>query len=231
MRENERGEKTEYVYNLLKEMIFGWKLAPGQKINISNLTREINVSAIPCREALSRLHSEKLVIFEPNKGYRVSDILTRRQMLEMSEARTLMELHAIRNLIRANAVDVVDQLQELNEAMKQLDTTSSYREILKFVHYDRQFHLKLVQNGGNTFLLEAYNSMHCHFHIARFYHVRGAVDQTDATNEHMEIIEAIKTRDIYRAEEAVANHIRFVTQRLLRDEPEALPRAVTRGSV
>lgn len=231
MKENERGEKTEYVYNLLKEMIFGWRLAPGQKINISNLTREINVSAIPCREALSRLHSEKLVIFEPNKGYRVSEILSRRQMLEMSEARTLLELQAVRNLIRMNAIHVVEPLLELTEAMKRVDTKSSYKEILKFVHFDQQFHQKLVESGGNTFLLEAYKGMHCHFHIARFYHVRGAVDQTDATDEHMEIIEAIKTRDIYRAEEAVNNHIRFVTQRLLRDEPDRLPGVGIRGSV
>jgi len=231
MRENERGEKTEYVYNLLKEMIFGWKLEPGQKINISNLTREINVSAIPFREALSRLHSEKLVIFEPNKGYRVSEILTRRQMLELSDARILLELHAVRNIIRMNAIDVIVPLQKLTEAMQRVDTTSSYKEILKFVHFDQLFHQTLMQSGGNSFLNEAYKGMHCHFHIARFYHVRGAVDQSDATNEHLEIIEAIKTRDIYRAEEAVSNHIRFVTKRLLRDEPNHIPGADLRGSL
>jgi DNA-binding GntR family transcriptional regulator len=58
IKEKERGETTEYVYNLLKEKIFEWDLSPGQKINISHLTREINISAIPLREALSRLNSE-----------------------------------------------------------------------------------------------------------------------------------------------------------------------------
>jgi len=233
MRENERGEKTEYVYNLLKEMIFGWKLEPGQKVNISNLAREFNVSAIPLREALSRLHSDKLVIFEPNKGYRVSEILTHRQMKELSEARLLMEIHAVRSIIRTNksTIGVADQLKKLNDEMRRVDTTASYKEILNFVHFDQQFHRKLMTAGGNAFLAEAYNGLHCHLHIARFYHVLGYVDQKDATDEHQEIIEAIRTRDIYRAEEAVGNHIRFVTRRLLQDEPGTFPSLEKRGLI
>lgn len=234
MSENERGEKTEYVYSLLKEMIFGWKLEPGQKVNISSMARHFNVSAIPLREALSRLHSEKLVIFEPNKGYRVSEILTPVQMRELSEARLLLELRAVLNIIRlnTNTFGVADQLQQLNDAMKQVNTASSYKEILDFVHYDQQFHGTLMKAGGNAFLVEAYNGLHCHLHIARFYHVRGYVDQKDATDEHHEIIESIKTRDIYRAEEAISNHIRFVTKRLLQnDEPERFFSAGLRGLV
>ncbi|WP_209811579.1 GntR family transcriptional regulator [Ammoniphilus resinae] len=214
-KENERGETTEYVYNLLKERIFGWSLSPGQKINISLLAREFNVSAIPLREALSRLHSQKLVHFEANKGYWVSDILDKQQMKEMFEARALMETYAIRQIIRANRLEIIHELSEITEKMYSVDTRHSYKEVLDFVHLDQKFHSILMKAGGNTFLSEAYEGMYCHLHIARFYYVRGEVDQRDAAAEHREIIDAIRTRDIYRAEEAVASHIHDVSKRLL----------------
>src|SRR5437763_1037697 len=90
-KEKERGVTTEHIYSLLKEKIFEWKLAPGEKINIEQLAKEFNTSAIPIREALSRLHSEKLVILEPYKGYRVSGILDEKKMADMLESRILIE--------------------------------------------------------------------------------------------------------------------------------------------
>lgn len=215
IREKERGETTEFVYNLLKEMIFEWRLSPGQKINISHLTREINISAIPLREALSRLNSEKLVVLEPNKGYYVSDILNAEHMEKMLEARILFETHAVRNLIRSNNLSVTEEMSRLTEQMFSINIGPTNNKILDFTNLDQQFHHLIIKAGGNSFLSEAYEGLHCHLHIGRFYHVRGEVDQTEAPSEHLEIIEAIKTRDVYRAEHAISSHIQDSINRLL----------------
>ncbi|MGE7664693.1 GntR family transcriptional regulator [Ureibacillus composti] len=210
----ERGDRTEFVYNLLKKMIFDWSLSPGQKINISHLTREINISAIPLREALSRLNSEKLVILEPNKGYRVSGMLDAESITKMLEARILLETHAIRNIIRLNNLSVIKEMTELTEQMYSI-SGSINKKILDFTHLDQQFHHSIMKAGGNSFLYEAYEAMHCHLHIGRFYHVKGELDQKDAPAEHLEIIEAIKTRDVYRAEHTLSTHIQDSINRLL----------------
>lgn len=214
MSRQERGERGEFVYNLIKKMIFDRSLSPGQKINISHLTREINISAIPLREALSRLNSEKLVILEPNKGYRVSGILDAENITKMLEARILLETHAIRNIIRLNNLSVTEEMTRLNEQMYSI-SGSINKKILDFTHLDQQFHHAIMKAGGNSFLFEAYEAMHCHLHIGRFYHVKGELDQKDAPAEHMEIIEAIRTRDIYRAEHILSSHIQESTNRLL----------------
>ncbi|KSU85442.1 MULTISPECIES: GntR family transcriptional regulator [Fictibacillus] len=218
IREKERGETTEYVYNLLKERIFDWSLSPGEKINIRNLTREISISAIPLREALSRLHSEKLVVLEPYKGYRVSDILDDENMSKMLEARVLMETYAIQNIIRTNNLSVAEEMTRLTEQMFSIHSDTPNKKILDFTHLDQQFHIALMEAGGNNFLCKAYEGLHCHLHIGRFYHVRGEVDQREAPSEHLEIIEAIRTRDVLRAENAVSTHIQDSIKRLLRKE-------------
>ncbi|WP_026694143.1 GntR family transcriptional regulator [Peribacillus kribbensis] len=223
IREKERGETTELVYNLLKERIFDWSISPGQKINISNLTKEINISAIPLREALSRLSSEKLVILEPNKGYRVSDILDADNMKKMLEARTLLEVNAIRNIIRSNNLSVVEHLSWLTEQMYSIPPGPINKKILDFTHLDQQFHLSIMKAGENPFLTEAYEGMHIHLHIGRFYHVRGQLDQTEAPSEHLEIIKAIKTRDVYRAELAISGHIQDSINRLVKRQDDSKP--------
>ncbi|OIK09015.1 GntR family transcriptional regulator [Bacillus sp. MUM 13] len=223
IREKERGETTELVYNLLKERIFDWSISPGQKINISHLTKEINISTPPLREALSRLSSEKLVILEPNKGYRVSDILDADNMKKMLEARILLEVNAIRNIIRLNNLSVVEELSLLTEQMYSIAPGPINKRILNFTHLDHQFHLSIMKSGENPFLTEAFEGMHIHLHIGRFYHVKGQLDQTEAPSEHLEIIEAIKTRDVYRAEHAISGHIQDSINRLLKRRDDSNP--------
>lgn len=211
----ERGVAGEYVYDIIKGMILGWDLAPGQKININSLSKEINISPIPLREALSRLHSEKLVGFEPNKGYRVSDILDDKSMSDLLEARLLIELYAIRTVIQFNRLYILEELRELNEQLSSPKESVFQEEFLEFSNLDRAFHLTIIRAADNPFLLEAYEGMHIHFHQARFYHIRGGIDRHEGVEEHLEIIESIQTRDVYRAELAVTNHIKGAKNRLL----------------
>ncbi|WML50788.1 GntR family transcriptional regulator [Neobacillus sp. PS3-12] len=213
--EKERGETTEYVYSLLKERIFEWSLAPGQKINIRTLSQELNISPIPLREALSRLNSERLVILEPNKGYHVSDILDDGNIKKMLDARILMETYAVQTIIRNNDLEIIENLSRLNEQMISINYGSTNKNALFFTNLDEQFHSSIMKACGNDFLYEAYKGMHCHLHIARLYHIKNKVDQEEAPSEHQEIIESIQTRDIYRAERAIFKHIKDSLYRLL----------------
>ncbi len=205
---------TEHVYELLKEKIFDRRLLPMQKINIDQLARDMGVSAIPLREGLSRLLADKLVTFEPFKGYRVSNVLDNPSFTALLEARLLIELHAIRHIIRNNQSHIIYEISELNEQMKNLEVGLSYREYLGFNQLDHQFHNLLVKGGGNPFLVEAYEGMHCHLHLARLYQRRGSVDHREGIEEHQEIIEAMRTRDLLRSEKAITEHIEGAKMRL-----------------
>ena len=203
------------IYQALKEKIFGWELQPGEKINISKLSNEMNISTIPLREVLSRLLVEKLVVFEQNKGYRVSNPLTEDEMRQLAQTRILLESASIRTIIQMNKTDVASRLTKITETMAKIDTTDSYSNILKFVQADEQFHRTIMEESENSFMLDAHARLYSHLHIARFYHVRGSVDQTEAVKEHIEIIEAIQTRDVFSAVEAITNHRSILIWRTL----------------
>src|SRR5688500_4532849 len=57
--------KQELVYRNLRDAIMRCELAPGQRLVIDELARRLNVSAIPVREPLHLLSSERLVVNVP----------------------------------------------------------------------------------------------------------------------------------------------------------------------
>src|SRR5260221_11295274 len=66
--------KQEFVYRTLRDAIMRCELAPGQRLVIDDLARQLAVSAIPVREALQTLQSEGLVQTVPHVGATVTPI-------------------------------------------------------------------------------------------------------------------------------------------------------------
>ena len=60
-----RNGLVEQVGDALRELIIDQALAPGERLNITALARQLGVSDTPVREALGRLQSERLLTFEP----------------------------------------------------------------------------------------------------------------------------------------------------------------------
>ena len=64
----------EMVYQRLREAIFSSTFLLGQQIKIGLIAQELNVSALPVREALRRLEAEGLVTFEKKKKIVVNQL-------------------------------------------------------------------------------------------------------------------------------------------------------------
>jgi DNA-binding GntR family transcriptional regulator len=60
------------IYEQIKRDILTLALRPGQDIDEMSLCRRYGVSRTPIREALIQLGAERLVVFSPNRGARVS---------------------------------------------------------------------------------------------------------------------------------------------------------------
>lgn len=205
--ENEHGETSENIYNLIKQKIFSWDLKPGERINLSKLAKELNVSTIPVREALSRLQESKLVQLIPNRGYLVNDVIDTESMKKMAEFRLTLELEALKIIIRNDKKYIIQKLIATNEKAKAIRIENMKSDIRQFNDLDNEFHKELIRASDNPYIIQSYESLYCHLHIARFYRLRGAVDQVEATREHDEIINAIQTRDLERALNYMSVHI------------------------
>jgi DNA-binding GntR family transcriptional regulator len=91
-----RSTLGEDVYEALKALVMEHTLAPGDRINIDALARELDVSPTPVREGLARLESDGLVRKRALVGYTVSPLLTRAEFTDMFDMRLVLEGAAAR---------------------------------------------------------------------------------------------------------------------------------------
>ena len=80
MRIPTRRVLADDVYEQIRALIMSDGIAPGARVNIDELARQLDVSPTPVREALARLESEELVSRLPLRGYSVTDLLNRKQV-------------------------------------------------------------------------------------------------------------------------------------------------------
>ncbi|MFJ7215614.1 GntR family transcriptional regulator [Amycolatopsis sp. NPDC098790] len=63
--------KSQLAYETIKARILDGRYGPGYRLVLDQIGRELDVSAVPVREALRRLEAEELIEFERNVGARV----------------------------------------------------------------------------------------------------------------------------------------------------------------
>src|SRR5712675_87529 len=84
-----------HVVKILSAGILSGRYKPGDRLNESQIARELNISRIPVREALSQLQEQGLVQNRERRGMFVTNIGPE-EVLQLSSLRTLLETEALR---------------------------------------------------------------------------------------------------------------------------------------
>jgi DNA-binding GntR family transcriptional regulator len=202
---------SDRVYEELKGQLMDRVLAPGAKINIDQLCRELEVSQTPIREALARLESDGLVTKRALAGYTVAPLLDVEGFEQLFEMRLLLEpeaaAHAAKRMSPAQHKDLSLALSRLSS----VEPVASYEAYRAFAHDDAKFHLTIADMSGNRLLFEALERLHIHQHMYRRYS-QGMTQPTVA--EHRQIMLALKRRDSERAAAAMVAHLEQTRARL-----------------
>lgn len=217
---------TGRVYEAIKAMVMDHGIAPGARVGIEALARQLDVSATPVREALARLESEGLVVKRPNAGYRATDLLDPDALRDLFEMRLLLEPRAA-SLAAENATNAdLQLLRDIVEKMRHHpDTGESYAVYHRFALLDQEFHDTLARAAGRPLLADAVTRLHAHLHLFRLTSAPGAAGTT--IDEHEQILDALVRRNPERAAEAMAAHLRSSRVRHRPDTSSQHPRGRT----
>ena len=201
------------VYDAIFAQLMSLQIAPGARITVDNLVRELNVSHTPIREALGRLEGEGLVLRAHLVGYSAAPQVSRDRFDELYELRALLEPEAA-----AKAAALIDDaglatLQQLAGVMASDDGQNDQLRYSDFARQDAEFHDHILQIAGNGLIRDALRMQHTHFHIFRLmFHRRVTVEALD---EHEALLTAFRRRDPQMAREAMRVHIQNSRTRLL----------------
>ena len=195
--------EQEKVRKKLKTAILAGKYAPRQRLIEADIAIEFHASRFNVRNALNQLASEGLIEQERNKGSRVREI-------SVSEATEITELRlVIESLIAGKAAERISnheikEMQALKSEMKRAVKLGEYR---KYSELNTNLHLEIRRIANDktaSDVLEKLNSQLVR-HQFQIYAIPGRSDIS--LTEHIEIIDALCSRDKKSAESSMKRHI------------------------
>lgn len=193
----------------------------GDRLVIDRLAREFGTSLVPIREALARMHMQRILNFEPNKGYSVAALPSSGEVGDLLDARLALELGALE--LSASKIDSTEiaRLQTLNDEMRDRRFAASIAGYGEFAKLNAEFHTRLVKAAANPLLTEAYENLGYHQRIARTVQGEGVQDIALLVAEHQKIIDALSRSNLTACRNALRSHILDAKQRILdRDSTE-----------
>lgn len=206
----QRTTVAEQIYEDIKERIIDQTLAPGARLNIDALARELSVSSTPVREALARLEREQLVVLELYAGYSVSPPPRPDYLEGLLDFRILWEGHCAlvgAPLRRPDTVRTMEQCFKKMRATRRLGTR--YREYRKFTDEDSSFHQAIIDSAQNPAMTKIYAGLHIILLQSRLYLTRSSTGAPSPAvlAEHERILEAFVAGDGEAARDAVQAHL------------------------
>lgn len=211
------GYKTlrEEVVLYLRRQILNGVIRPGEKINEMEVSRELNISRGPVREALRQIEQEGLVDYSPNRGCTVKTI----------SLETMTEVYLIRSTLETLAVKVYSgkMRQEAIETLRALAATlgdlAEKNDLSGIVQADEEFHETIVKEAGVHTLLETWKQFEGQ-NAAVYYTMQKSdlLPSKVLEDNHLKIVKAFEDQDLTNIVKILEKHYMVVPEDLFKKQ-------------
>ena len=191
------------VFQQLKNSILAGEFENGAELREIALAKKLGVSRTPVREALRQLEQEGLVEIYPNRGAYVKGI-TYKDVEDIFRIRARLEGLCAEMAVSSITHEQLDKLDEIILLSKFYEEKKDMKHLLKM---DSQFHEVLFESCGSKMLEHQLKDYHQYVQKARLRSLKRQERAKKSTQEHEEILLAIKDRDAKRADELATRHI------------------------
>jgi DNA-binding GntR family transcriptional regulator len=200
----ERETIQERIYVALREKLMRGAYAPGQKMKSAELAMAFGTSAMPVREALSRLTAERALEALPNRSVRVPT-LSKDALQELKEARFAVEGLAVTRAAKNMDSQTLDKLRRTIDAQSETDAEMSAEGSAE---QNRAFHFAIYGQARSVVLLPIIESLWLQFGP----YLRAASDPFDGRegrgiNFHTKIVDALARQDAEAARASLEEDI------------------------
>ncbi|MDF5758835.1 GntR family transcriptional regulator [Spongiactinospora sp. TRM90649] len=140
-----RSSKVDQAYEIIKNRIAHNTYGPGTRLVFDQLARDLDISAVPVREAVRRLEAEGWVTYQPNVGAQVASF-------DVEQYRATMEtLALLEGYATATAVSHIDEktLRKARGINEQMRTGLARFDPLSFTRLNHDFHVLLCAKCPN----------------------------------------------------------------------------------
>lgn len=193
----------EELADILREMIVGCQLAPGDRINEKQLTEHFGVSRTPLREALKVLSNEGLIQLNVNRGAIVAPVT----LSDLQEAFPV--LAALEGLSGELACEkITDQeLEAIRRSHTLMEKAYSDGDLDTYFKYNQDIHARIMDAADNPTLASHHRTLYGRVKRARYLANLSDERWKTAMKEHAEILSALEARDGMKLSAILRRHL------------------------
>lgn len=206
------------IADALRAAITAGQMRPGLVYSVPTLAGQFGVSATPVREAMLDLAKGGLVEAVRNKGFRVTEP-TDKELDDITKLRALIEVPTVAEL--ATTADP-QSLHALRPLAEPIVVSARAGNLIGYIEADRRFHLELLGLAGNERLVEIVRDLRDRTRLYGLEPLRAQGRLVASAEEHLELLDALLTRQPSAAEAVMARHIGHI-RGIWAAKPEADP--------
>ena len=191
------------VRELLADLILSGRIRPAERLNESQLARQLRLSRGPIREALHQLEEQGLLSKVPGHGMHVVS-LSQEQVQKINSVRIIVEAEALR-LCRANlTLQGEKKLLQIIKKMREMEGGSI--SIEEQDRIDLEFHRTVWSLAGNEYLEKILSAAVTPLFIHAFSASVRARPR-DLTESHLRLLRFVQGKVRASAEEIMLEHL------------------------
>lgn len=191
----------QQVYDRVKTLILSGEIQPGSKIVVTKLAEEMQISRTPLREALRQLQKEGLLI-PGNTGTTVIS-LDQKNFDELSICRLILE----REIIKLTVENISEkELIEAEIAIKEAKKALESQKQLEVLTLNAKFHKIIIDACMNKHLINLLEQIRSKLLLYRANISKKEKINIQTIQEHIEILNALKERNVEKAVKKIEEH-------------------------
>lgn len=199
---------SEQVYQKLKWSLIAGEFAPDASLSIRKVAETFGTSAMPVREALKRLASQRALVSKANRSFRVPKLNPKR----------VSELFFLRAHLEGLATELAvpnlseTKIRKLEKLATQTDCDISAADKYGYLTNNYSFHFTIYNRAGNDELVSIIEGLW----VQSGPYLADVVDVLETSEEwrnlHIWVAQAIRSGDPQRARELIERDIGWGTK-------------------
>jgi len=196
---------AEQVYHRLKQQVLSGQIAPGERLVVQTIAKQLDVSLSPVRESLQRLAVDRLIEFHPHRGA-TAVTPTPEDFQELYLVRAQLERLAARLAHPNLSADQLDELdQTIAAGQRCLDQPDDAQQA--WIAADERFHRVILEAAGNTLLRESIAGLRDRIRLHRQVYFQSSQRIKQSVAEHQAILNALRTGTPDDADRLMHTHL------------------------
>ncbi len=193
----------EQTHEYLKNEILSGNIKPGEKINIEELAKELDISNSPIREAINLLSKEGLVQIQTNHSIKVIEF-NENEIIELTDAIEMLIIGGFKICLRKNNIkELVNKMELCLKKQEEYFELGDYR---KFLEQSIKFDEIIVKVSENKKLISMVNDLNDLFLLVVKDYQTSDISRKLSLEQHNNILKAVKKSDMKEFQEVLYEH-------------------------